>query len=90
MITSAACRAVINNNEVVTIKCHRHCDFFEIMKLLHIDYDKSSVEQGFINWDKDTRTETFVDRYEAYQIALTEQQLFSTLHVVPLYTEDLW
>jgi len=91
MITSAACRAAINSNEVVTIRCHRHCDFFETMKLLHIDYDKNNVEQGFIDWNEEKRIERFVSREEAYQIALREGQL-SGLTDTPgqLFSEDIY
>ena len=54
MITSAACRATINGTLMV-IPVHRHCDFFEIMKLLHCNYNKNEVEQGFIAYDPITR-----------------------------------
>lgn len=91
MITSAACRAVVNN-ENVTIKVHRHCDFYEIMKLLHCQYDKNKVEQGFIEWDG--KEERFVSRQEAARIALKCNQILP--HMMEefdpncLYSEDCW
>lgn len=94
MITSAACRATINSNEVVTIKVHRHCNFFEIMKILHIDYDKNSVEQGFIDWDEDKKIEHFVSRVEAAKIAAECNQILPQMkeefNPNCLYSEDLY
>lgn len=58
MIISAACRAIANGEKVI-IPCHRHSNFFEIMKVLHCQYDKASVEQGFIDWDNKKRTICF-------------------------------
>ena len=89
MITSAACRATVNGKRV-TIRCHRHSDFFETMKLLCCDYDKSNVEQGFINWDRESRTETFVDRVRAFKIAQACGQIDKKRPLQPLYSEDLW
>ena len=89
MIISAACRAVINSNEVVVIRCNRHCDFFETMKLLHIDYDKNSVEQGFIDWDG--KNEHFVSRAQAYKIAIAEEQFkYPTDTPGELFSENLY
>jgi hypothetical protein len=90
MITSAACRATINSNEIVVIRCHRHCDFFETMKLLHIDYDKSKVEQGFIAYDPKTRKEEFVNRVDAWLHARECGQIKSNEIIGTLYSEDLW
>lgn len=90
MITSAACRATINSNEVVTIKVHRHCDFFETMKFLHIDYDKNSIEQGFIAYDPKTRKEEFVNRVDAWLHARECGQIKSNEAIGTLYSEDLW
>ena len=89
MITSAACRGTINGTQMV-IPVHRHCDFFEIMKLLHCKYNKEEVEQGFINWDPTTKTETFVDRIEAFKLAQFYGQIPQNLPVQPLYSEDLY
>ena len=88
MIESAACRAIINNNETVVIKCHRHCDFYETMKLLHINYRKASVEQGFIDWDG--HNETFLDRLEAFKKAQVCGQIDKKMPLQELYSEMLW
>ena len=89
MIISAACRCTMNNGEKVIIPCHRHSNFFEIMKILHCQYDKTSVEQGFIDWDM--YEERFVSREEAYQIALREGQLSGPTDTPgQLFSEDIY
>lgn len=90
MIISAACRAIINNNEVIIIKVHRHCHFFEIMELLHIDYDKTSVEQGFIDWNELEKKEEFVSRAEAFKRAQASYQIPRWKEPADLFSEDLW
>ena len=90
MITSAACRAVVNG-ELHVFKVHRHPDFFLWMRQLKCDYDKNKVEQGFIDWDRESSTETFVDRLRAYEIARNCGQFITTVPGIrPLYSEDLW
>ena len=89
MIISAACRAVVNG-EKVTIPCHRHSNFFEIMKVLHCQYDKSSVEQGFIDWDEFERKEEFVSRAEAFKRAQTANQIPRWKEPTELFSEMLW
>ena len=51
MIISAAVKATVNGEENV-FPVMRHADFFLWMKLLHCQYDKASVEQGFIDWNE--------------------------------------
>lgn len=89
MIISAACRAVVNGEKVI-IPCHRHCDFFEIMKVLHCQYDKASVEQGFIDWNELERKEEFVSRVEAFKRAQWADQLPRWKEPTELFSEDLW
>ena len=89
MITSAACRATVNGEKNV-FPVMRHADFFLWMKLLHCDYNKEEVEQGFINWDPKTKTEIFVDRIEAFKLAQFYGQIPQNLPVQPLYSEDLY
>ena len=89
MITSAACRATVNGTKQ-TFKVHRHPDFFLWMKQLNCEYDKSAVEQGFVNWDRESRTETFVDRIQAFRIAQACGQISSQRPLQSLYSEDLW
>lgn len=94
MITSAACRITLANGERVTLRCHRHCDTFETLKLLHVDYDKSSVEQGFIDWNPLEEKEEFVSRVEAAKIAKECKQVLP--HMLKefnpncCFSEDLW
>lgn len=89
MIISAACRAIVNGEKVI-IPCHRHCDFFEIMKVLHCQYDKSSVEQGFIDWNELDRKEEFVSRVEAFKRAQWANQIPKWKEPTELFSEDLW
>lgn len=90
MITSAACRVTLNNGERVTLRCHRHCDVFETLKLLHVNYDKASVEQGFIDWNELERKEEFVSRVEAFKRAQTANQIPRWKEPTELFTEDIW
>ena len=66
----------------------RHCNCFEVMFEHQIKYDKLTHIQGFLT-DKDR----FIDRFEAYQLALSNGQLkVETLDHASnmLYSEDLW
>lgn len=89
MIISAACRAVVNGEKVI-IPCHRHSNFFEIMKVLHCQYDKASVEQGFIDWDELEQKEEFVSRVEAFKRAQIANQIPRWKEPTELFSEDLW
>lgn len=89
MIISAACRAVVNGEKVI-IPCHRHSNFFEIMKVLHCQYDKASVEQGFIDWDELERKEEFVSRTEAFKRAQWANQVPRWKEPTELFSEMLW
>ena len=85
VIISAACRATVNG-ELNIFPVHRHCDFFEWMKLLNCDYERGHVEQGFIAWNG--KQERFVSRVEAAKIAYEAGQIDD--EVVRLYSEDLY
>lgn len=89
MIISAACRAKVNG-KWHNFPIHRHSDFFLWMKLLNCDYNKEEVIQGFLNWDRESATETFVDRVQAFKIAQSCGQIDKNLPVQPLYSEDLY
>lgn len=89
MIISAACRAIVNGEKVI-IPCHRHSNFFEIMKVLHCQYDKASVEQGFIDWDEFKRKEEFVSRTEAFKRAQWANQVPRWKEPTELFSEMLW
>lgn len=90
MIISAACRCTMNNGEKVIIPCHRHSNFYEIMKVLHCQYDKASVEQGFIDWDELERKEEFVSRVEAFKRAQWANQIPRWKEPTELFSEMLW
>lgn len=89
MITSAACRATVNGEKNV-FPVMRHADFFLWMKLLHCDYNKEEVEQGFIAYDPVTRKEEFVNRIDAYIHARECNQIKYDPKIKPLYSEDLY
>lgn len=90
MIIKAACRATVNGEENI-FPVMRHGDFFKWMKILHCQYDKTKVEQGFIDWDEVNRIEKFVSREEAYQIALENGQLKQPINASgKLLSENLW
>jgi hypothetical protein len=64
----------------------RHCNIFEMMYNLGIEYDKNSHIQGFL-----TDSSRFLDRQEAYELAvkngvIPDKNPFSRI----LYSEDLW
>ena len=87
MITSAACRATVNGIRQV-FKSHRHPDFFLWMKQIGCEYDKDTVEQGFIDWDCALKKERFVPREEAAKIAFERGQI--PYKKEEFFTEDLY
>lgn len=87
MIISAACYGFINDDWVV-IPCHRHSDFFEIMKTLKCQYDKNTIKQGFIDWDPITQRKTLVSREDAAKIAFVCGQISNEKE--QLFSEDLY
>ena len=90
MITSAACRAIVNG-ELNIFPVMRHADFFRWMKMLHCQYNKMEVEQGFIFWDEINYIEKFVSREEAYKIALNNGQLHGSTDTPGiLFSEDIY
>lgn len=89
MIISAACRAVVNGEENI-FPVHRHADFFLWMKLLHCQYDKTKVEQGFINWYELEQKGEFVSREEAFKLAQLANQVPKWKESTELFSEDLW
>lgn len=89
MIISAAVKATVNGEENV-FPVHRHADFFLWMKLLHCQYNKTSVEQGFIDWDELDRKEEFVSRVEAFKRAQWANQIPRWKEPTELFSEDLW
>ena len=92
-VVFAAIKFYIKGDIYPTIMCgNRHCDVFEKMHNMHIDYDRQSAEQGFL-----TNDATFVDRYEAFKIARTADQLlpeakeeYKDKIITQLFSEDVW
>ena len=89
MITSAAVKVFIYPlNKEITIKCHRHCDAYEI--LYDFNYrreDYETIEQGFLD-----ENEKFYTRAEAWNHAQSCNQIkLASEHISgQLFSEDLW
>jgi len=89
MIISAAVRAKVNGEENI-FPVHRHADFFDWIKMLHCQYNKNEVEQGFIAYDPKTEKEEFVNRVDAWLHARECGQIKSNEAIGTLYSEDLY
>ena len=92
-VVSAAIKFYIKGDTYPTIMSgNRHCDVFEKMYNMRIDYDKQTTVQGFLTDDT-----TFVDRYEAFKIARAANQLlpeakekYKGKRIAQLFSEDVW
>ena len=92
-VVSAAIKFYIVGDEYPTIMCgKRHANVFEKMYDLHIKYDKQTAIQGFL-----TDENSFVDRYEAFEIARAANQLlpeakeeYKNKITTELFSEDVW
>lgn len=92
-VISAAIKFYIKGDIYPTIMCdRRHCNVLEKMYNMHIEYDKQTAIQGFL-----TDNNTFVDRYEAFEIARAADQLLPEAQeeykdkiITPLFSEDVW
>ena len=67
----------------------RHCNILEMMYNYRIDYERASAVQGFL-----TEDDQFVDRYDAYVMAVQSGQLLeampNSLNCKELYSEDIF
>lgn len=92
-VVSAAIKFYIKGDIYPTIMCgKRHCDVFQKMYNMHIDYDRQTAVQGFL-----TDNNTFIDRYEAFKIARAADQLLPEVKeeykdktITRLFSEDVW
>ena len=87
-LISSAIKFKVKDCEYFQIACgRRHNDIFKILENNKIDYEKSTMIQGFM-----TDEDQFVDRYEAYYIALMNHQVPETkdFYRTALYSEDIW
>ena len=92
-VVSAAIELYIKGDTYPTIMCgKRHCDVLEKMYNMHIEYDKQTAVQGFL-----TDNNTFIDRYEAFEIAHMADQLlpeakeeYKDKRITQLFSEDVW
>ena len=88
-LVAAAIKFYPKDSEYPMIVCgKRHCDCLEWMFKHKVEYDKQTHIQGFL-----TENNQFVDRYEAMDIALEEEQLLDPYIYKAgrtLFSEDLW
>ena len=92
-VVFAAIKFYAKRDTYPTIMCDkRHCNILEKMYNMHIEYDKQTVIQGFL-----TDNDTFVDRYEAFEIACAAGQLlpeakeeYKDKIITQLFSEDVW
>lgn len=101
-IVAAAIKFYQDGFEYPTIMCgRRHADVFQQMFSLGIKYDKKTHVQGFL-----TDKNRFVDRYDAFVIAIFAHQVLedsdawreyqeantscTQIRAIPLYSEDVW
>lgn len=83
MIVSAAVKIRdLKQDKVIVIPCHRHCDVFEILHLLNIEY--TPLAQGFLD-----EHDHFYNRIDAKKHAQQVGQITDT-EFPELYSEDLW
>ena len=98
-IISAAIKFKPKGFDYFQIMCgKRHCDVLEIMHLLRINHEVTTMVQGFL-----TDEDQFVDRYDAARMAFFSGQLPKDTELwqkmsrddklqnaYALYLEDLW
>ena len=96
MIIAAACKMLINNNEVILCEV-RHEDIYKQLEALKINMNSvEELEQGFV-----THRNEFLNRHDAYIIASKNGQLCARVKLeknkarefgkIPeLISEDLW
>lgn len=87
MIKIAAIKVIKNNNEII-VSGKRHSDCYEILsRKYNIPFASKNyyIEEGFL-----TNDDKFVDRYEAYLIAIKNNQLISNTTGPSLYSEDIY
>jgi hypothetical protein len=92
-LVAAAIKFYPKDSEYPQIVCgKRHCNCFEWMFNHRVEYDKKTHIQGFL-----TDENQFVDRYDAFIIAVNADQLlpqakeeYEGKKVVQLFSEDVW
>ena len=103
LIIASAIKFYPKDSEYPQVVCgKRHCNCYEWMQKHHIEYDKTTQEQGFL-----TDNLTFLDRYEAAELAWNNRQMLPSSdtyqkmkrdilkndirnRAYPLFSEDLW
>ena len=90
MIACAAVKVFIHPlNKEVTIKCHRHCDAYEILHDLNYKReDYETIEQGFLD-----EHDNFYNRVEAWKHAYLHDQINPDAlehTALQLFSEDLY
>lgn len=97
MIICSAIKFQLIDSEYFHIMCgKRHADILQTMFSLGIKYNRTTHIQGFL-----TDENQFVDRYDAFDIALESEQIlpevleeyqekYSSLRGIALFSEDIW
>lgn len=87
MIISSAIKFYLKNDlkYPIIMTGFRHPDILEKMFKLRLNYDKSTMVQGFLD-DKNQ----FLDRYEAKKEAIKHNQLIEETNMLELFSEDIW
>ena len=85
-LVSSAINFKLKNSNYYHILCgRRHNEIFKLMSDLHIEYDKETVEQGFMTSD-----DKFVDRRIAVYVARAASQVSQDFSANMLFSEDIW
>lgn len=90
MIVSAAVKVFVYPlNKEIVIKCHRHCDAYEILHDFNYrNEDYETIEQGFLD-----ENDNFYNRVEAWKHAYLHDQINPDAIEHPvqkLFSEDLY
>ena len=87
IVVAAIMIPLSESSQKVIVTAKRHADAYEKVHEWNLEYDKSTVVEGFM-----TDTNQFVDRYEAKKIAVAVDQLIVPLEDTynALYSEDVW
>ncbi len=86
MLVSSAIKFKKIGNNYFHIMCgRRHANILEEMFKLRIEYDKKTVEYGFLTSD-----DRFVSRQEAVEIAREAHQIPFDFSSTILFSEDVW
>ena len=86
LLVSSAIKFRLKDSSYHHIICgRRHSEILDLMRKYHIDYDKETMEQGFM-----TSEDKFVDRRMAVYVARATGQVSFDFDKDYLFSEDIW